>query len=94
MTYKPNPLDTSAIVLTQDILKLTELLAKNAHENWSMRRISEGWSYGPRRDDEMKQHPSLLEYEKLSDSEKEYDRISAMETLKVILSLGYRISKE
>lgn len=93
MTYKPNPLDTSAIILSQDIIELTELLAKNAHENWSKQRISEGWICGPNRDDEKKQHPSLVEYEKLSESEKEYDRISAMETLKVILSLGYRISK-
>jgi hypothetical protein len=30
-------------------------------------------------------------YERLSDPERAYDRRSAMETLKVIISLGYRI---
>lgn len=91
MTYSPRPLDTSTIILSQDILELTELLAKNAHENWSVQRISEGWTYGSCRDDEKKHHPSLIGYENLSESEKEYDRITAMETLRAIIALGYTI---
>lgn len=45
------------------------------------------------RDSERKTHPDLVPYEGLSDSEKEYDRKTSLETLRVILSLGYRISK-
>jgi hypothetical protein len=93
MTYKPAPIDTSTIILSHDILELTERLARNAHENWSMQRIAEGWTYGYYRDDKKKQHPSLIEYEKLPESEKEYDRITAMETLKAIIALGYTIIK-
>jgi hypothetical protein len=93
MDYQPQPIDTSNIKLTDDILSLVEMLAENAHENWSRQRMSEGWVYGPRRDDTKKEHPCLVPYEDLPESEKEYDRTMAMETLKVILALGYRIEK-
>ena len=93
MTYEPAPRDTSHVVLSPPILELTELLARNAHENWARQRISDGWRYGPRRDDAKKEHPSLVPYEQLPEEEKEYDRRTAMETLKTIVSLGYRIEK-
>ena len=93
MDYKPAPRDTSGVKLPRHIAELTELLAKNTHENWSRQRMAEGWRHGPRRDDAKKEHPSLVPYEKLPDSEKEYDRTTAVETIKAILSLGYRIEK-
>jgi hypothetical protein len=55
--------------------------------------MAEGWTYGPKRDDATKTHPSLVPYEQLSESEKDYDRATAMETVKTILALGYRIEK-
>ena len=91
MDYRPAPRDTSDIELPRSVRELTELLAKNAHENWARQRMDDGWTYGPKRDDARKEHPSLVPYEQLSESEKEYDRRTAMETLKTILSLGYRI---
>jgi hypothetical protein len=93
VTYKPAPRDTSEIVLPRPIEALTELLAKNAHENWARQRIQEGWRYGPRRDDARKEHPNLVPYEDLPEVDKEYDRRTAMETVKTILALGYRIEK-
>jgi len=93
VTYKPAPRDTSGVVLPKPIERLTELLAKNTHENWARQRIADGWRYGPRRDDAKKEHPSLVPYEELPDSEKEYDRRTAMETVKTILAMGYRIEK-
>jgi hypothetical protein len=94
MTYKPEPLDTSEVTLTEDIRELTELLAKNTHEVWARQRVSEGWSYGPKRDDAKKEHPGLIPYEELSASEQEYDRNTALETLRVIIALGYDIQKK
>jgi hypothetical protein len=91
--YTPAPRDTSGVRLPKQIDDLTELLAKNAHENWARQRMDEGWRWGPNRDDERKLHPSLVAYEQLSESEKEYDRKTAMETIKAILALGYRIEK-
>jgi hypothetical protein len=91
--YQPEPLDTSGVTLTDDIRELTELLAKNTHEVWAKQRVSEGWSYGPQRDDAKKEHPGLIPYEDLSTSEQEYDRNTALETLRVIIALGYEINK-
>jgi hypothetical protein len=93
MEYQPIPIRSDHIVLSSDILELTELLAKNAHEIWAQKRMAEGWTYGIHRDDTAKKHPCLVPYEALSESEKEYDRKVATETLKAILSLGYCIQK-
>ena len=92
--YTPRPIDTSDIELTDDILELCEQLAQNTHEVWAVGRIKDGWSYGERRDDEKKQHPCIVPYELLPDSEKVYDRSTSMETLKLIIKLGYKITKE
>ena len=92
-TYVPHPLDTSDIPLPDELNALAEALAKNVHEVWAQTRISQGWTYGETRDDKKKHHPCLIPYEDLPESEKVYDRNSAMETLRVILKLGYRIKK-
>lgn len=92
--YKPNPIDTSGIQLPDDLLELTEKIAENVHENWSFGRISEGWTYGAVRDDKNKTTPCLVPYSELTESEKEYDRVTAIQTLKLIVALGYRIEKK
>lgn len=89
--YVPNAVDTSGVKLPENLEKLTEALAKNAHENWAKGRIQEGWIYGPARNDALKTTPCLLPYEQLPESEKEYDRNTAIETVKLILKLGYTI---
>ena len=91
--YDPKPIDTSDIKLDDDILELSELIAKNTHDVWAEGRIKDGWIYGERRDDEKKLHPCLVPYEELSEGEKEYDRSTSMETLKLIIKLGYKITK-
>ena len=92
--YTPKPEDTSAVVLDEEIRTLSELLAKNTHEVWSAARIREGWTYGPKRDDVKREHPCLIPYEELPEEEKEYDRKTSQETLRLILKLGYKIVKE
>ena len=91
--YKPAPLPTDDIKLPEGIAELTEKLAENIHEVWAQGRLAEGWKFGPQRDDNKKEHPSLIPYEQLSESEKQYDRNTALQTLKTIISLGYRIEK-
>jgi len=91
--YRPHPISTAGVELSPEILELTELLARNAHEIWAQQRLAEGWKYGPLRNDAVREHPCLVPYDDLPESEKEYDRKMAMETLKVILALGYRIAK-
>jgi hypothetical protein len=91
MDYEPTPIDNSRINLSADLVALTEMLARNNHNLWARRRIQEGWSCGPWRDDSKKQTPLLVPYEDLPESEKNFDRDNAVETLKTILALGYRI---
>lgn len=91
--YEPKPIDTSNIVLQDDLLQLTEKIAENAHDNWSVGRMKDGWIYGEKRDDDKKTHPCLVPYSLLSESEKEYDRSTALETLKMVVALGYKIQK-
>jgi hypothetical protein len=86
-------MDTSTIELSVDLTELTEMLAQNAHENWAKLRVLEGWTWGAQRDDIKKKHPDIISYSELPEAEKEYDRKTAMETLKVIVSLGYRIER-
>lgn len=92
MSYQPDPINVSQISMSPDLLQLTEPLAKNTHELWAAQRLAQGWTYGVRRDDVQKQHPCLVPYDQLSESEKEFDRITALGTLKLILKLGYQIS--
>lgn len=91
--YHPKPIDTSDVVLPNELDELVELLARNVHDNWALGRQNEGWIYGCMRDDALKQHPCLVDYSELSEREKEYDRNTALETLKVIVKLGYSIQK-
>jgi hypothetical protein len=92
--YTPNPINTANITLSDDIMALSEALAENTHEVWAAGRIAEGWTYGSVRDDAKKHNPSLVPYEELPESEKDYDRATSLETLKVILLLGYSINKD
>ena len=91
--YKPNPADTSKVILSDDLLELTEKIAENVHDVWAAGRIKEGWSYGEVRDDAKKETPCLVAYDELPESEKEYDRNTALETVKLIIKLGYDIKK-
>jgi len=91
--YTPNPINTANINLSNDILTLSEVLAKNTHEVWAAGRILEGWTYGDFLDEKRKKHPCLVPYEELPESEKEYDRSTALETLKVIINYGFSIQK-
>jgi len=91
--YKPNPIDTTNVSLSSDIMALSEVLAENTHEVWAAGRLADGWTHGDVRDDIKKKHPCLVPYKELPESEKAYDRATSLETLKVILSLGYTLNK-
>lgn len=91
--YRPKPIETGSIQLPPEVEELAELLARNTHDNWAAQRMAEGWKYGPERSDARKEHPCLVPYEQLPEAEKEYDRRTAVETLKAIVALGYRIVK-
>ena len=91
MDYVPRPMDTSAVRLPDALGALIERLAENAHDVWARRKRADGWTYGPNVDEATRKHPDLLPYAELAEDKKEYDRDTAVETLKLILALGYTI---
>lgn len=91
MTYQPKPIDTTNIILPPEFMEVSETIAKNIHEVWAKQRIEQGWKYGPVRNDALKTHPNLVPYEELPEIEKDYDRNTLLESLKVMISLGFTI---
>ena len=55
--------------------------------------MKEGWTYGPERDDSLKKHPDLIPYSELSEGEKQFDRETAMNTIKLVIKLGFDLVK-
>ena len=92
-TYTPQPIDTTGVELPEELEQLVEQMSKNVHEVWAETRIQQGWTYGEQRNDELKTHPCLVPYEELPESEKEFDRNTSIGTLKLIMKLGFNISK-
>ena len=92
-TYTPRPIDTTGVELPKELEQLVEEMSKNVHEVWAETRIQQGWTYGEQRNDELKTHPCLIPYEELPESEKEYDRNTSIGTLKLIMKLGFKISR-
>ena len=91
--YIPLPVDTTNVSLPDGLDSLVEQMSKNSHEIWAESRIRQGWTYGELRNDEFKTHPCLVPFEELPDSEKEYDRKTTIDTLKLIMKLGFKISR-
>ena len=94
MNYIPQPEDISSIQLPDELKPLVEQIARNVHDVWAQNRMEQGWVYGDERNDNLKQHPCLIPYEQLPEEEKDYDRATAISTLKLAIKLGYRLIKE
>jgi RyR domain len=92
-TYRPATIETSHVKLSSDLEGLVEKLAQNNHDHWARKRIEEGWCYGATRNDNQKEHPDLVPYDQLPESERDYDRKTVIEALKAIIALGYEVKK-
>ena len=86
-TYQPAPIDTTDVVLPESLLKLTETIARNTHEVWARQRMDEGC-----RDDVRKLHPNLVPYEYLSEEDKEYDRLTALNAIRLVVLSGFTVT--
>lgn len=93
-SYVPHPIDTGSVAVPPELAALGEQLARNTHEVWAYHRLREGWTWGESLDPEAKKHPNLVPYEELSEADKDYDRRTSMEAVKMMLALGYRLTKE
>ncbi|XP_072436665.1 ryanodine receptor 2 isoform X1 [Chiloscyllium punctatum] len=89
--FTPTPVGTSQIVLPPHLDRVREKLAENIHELWVMNKIELGWTYGPIRDDNKRQHPCLVEFSKLPEQERNYNLQMSLETLKTLMALGCHV---
>ena len=87
--YIPNPINVDDVVFPAELESLREAIAENTHEVWAAGRIKEGWTYGPERDDKLKKHPDLIPYSELTEGEKQYDRDTAENAIKLVIKLGF-----
>jgi hypothetical protein len=92
--YIPQPIPISTRDFSDELIALIEVIAENVHEVWAAGRINEGWKLGEKRNDVLKEHPSLIPYNLLSESEKEYDRRTVIASLSSLISFGYEIKKK
>jgi hypothetical protein len=70
---------------------LIEIIAANAHEEWAMTRIKQGWKWGTKHDAKAKKHPELMPYDRLVEKAQQYDKQSATKALTAILSFKYEL---
>ncbi|XP_034756949.1 ryanodine receptor 3 isoform X2 [Etheostoma cragini] len=92
-SFIPTPVDTSQIVLPPHLDNVRDKLAENIHELWGMNKIELGWTYGKVRDDNKRQHPCLVDFSKLPETERNYNVQMSSETLKTLLALGCHVSQ-
>ena len=88
MNYHPQPLDIDKFSIPE---QLVEKIARDVHEQWTHERQQQGWVWGERRDDERKEHPGLVPYDKLTDEEKEVDRATVRTVISSLLESGATI---
>ncbi len=89
----PDPNDGVPTLLPPEIGQLLEPLAEAVHEAWAAQRRADGWRYGQQRSDQRKEHPGLLPYADLPESEKQYDRQTVRGMLRALAALGYQVSR-
>jgi len=70
-----------------------EQLAIREHERWMAEREQSGWTYAPVRDNVRKYHPSMVGWNRLSESEKDKDRDAIRGLPELIEKAGFRVRR-
>lgn len=92
--YHPEPISLEDVEIGTELTELVEALARNAHDVWAYQRLADGWIWGEERNDAAKTHPCLVDYDDLPYSEKVYDLNVVSSTIRAMIALGFRISRE
>lgn len=55
--------------------RLEDVLAHPSvsHEHWMTHKLADGWTYGPEKDEQKKQHPCMVPYSELSPEQRAKD---------------------
>jgi voltage-gated potassium channel Kch len=70
-----------------------EDLARLEHDRWVRDKASEGYRYGPERDDTRRIHPLMVPWEELSEDEREKDRSPMRELPRLLARVGLEIQR-
>ena len=89
--YEPSP-DVSGVCLSDEIMADVETIAKSVHDEWQRQRTKAGWGYEGQTDGG--KHPAMVPYEDLPEVEKDIDRATVLQTIRMLHHLGYSIHKE
>lgn len=65
----------SAIAGAKAILENPNRTPQESHEGWLAQKQAEGWTWGPVKDAELKQHPCMLPYDELPPAQRAKDAI-------------------
>lgn len=65
----------SCKVGVQRVIDNPDVTSEELHNSWIDTKVSQGYTYGPKRDDELKQHHCLVPYDQLSSYDKSKDLI-------------------
>ena len=69
------------------------LLAQNQHIRYVKEKVSNGWKYGKKRNDNRKTNPTLIDWDNLPEEEKKKDFDIAKNIIPLLESIGLRVYK-
>ncbi|KAL0274261.1 UNVERIFIED_CONTAM: hypothetical protein PYX00_006731 [Menopon gallinae] len=90
-SYTPQPINTSSIVLNNDLNQIVQKFSEHYHDAWASRKLENGWTYGESWSDTNKTHPRLKPYSTLNDYEKERYKEPVRESLKALMAIGWHV---
>ncbi len=70
-----------------------ETMARMEHERWTVEHLLAGWVYGLQRDEQAQTHPDLLPWDRLPESEKEYNRQTIRGYPAMLAQAGFEIRR-
>lgn len=68
-----------------------EELAQLEHQRWCEERRQSGWRYGPDRDESARTHPSMIDWSRLSEPERQKDRDFVLALPDLLADVGLRL---
>jgi len=91
-TMEPGPFaEEEKKAITAVIHDNLELMATEEHNGWMDTKRADGWRYGPVKDKDLREHPLMIPYSQLPESEKKKDRASMLNYPRLLGNAGFRI---
>ncbi|XP_046677460.1 LOW QUALITY PROTEIN: ryanodine receptor-like [Homalodisca vitripennis] len=89
--YNPEPINTSSVVLNNDLNSIVQKFSEHYHDAWASKKLENGWVFGDQWSDSQRTHPRLKPYNMLNDYERERYKEPVRESLKALLAIGWTV---